>query len=311
MLNRNLIIGSIILTVLFIIYIVSLHESKVIYSLQNIPQATSGDETTLTLRSTQKSLDGCQTALALIRRCIIEHPFQVFRQLNLTKFAHPSDGDVHVSKSVLTSHGDPSKVFEHPLTVQMLKLLSEAHDPLVLDIGANIRVHTTFIANAGYRVHAFEPFKKNHPILECDVVVNGFNKSNVKINTFGLSRKNEDICMSPQTGNVGGTHVNAQKTDCEPLNMASFQRLDDYLETWLKGEVPYLIKIDTEGYEFHALEPAKQYFKKYGSPKHIFTEYYPPFLTRAGVENPVDYLNFLRELGLTITHNGNVVSIYC
>ena len=112
--------------------------------------------------------------------------------------------------------------------------------------------------------------------------------------------------MSTLSVNLGGTYVNRSRTGCDPWELAPFQRLDTYLETHLKGEVPYLIKIDVEGHELLALSTAKDYFLKNGAPKHVFSEFTPTFLERAG-SKPVDYLNFLWDLGMTITHNGETV----
>ena len=312
MLNRCLMIGIIAFVALFVLYNISLHEKYMIASLNNLSitpkDHTESSNTNHVQNTTNTSSDSVEATLAR-SRCMNEHPFQVYsqwRKKNLTLFALPAADDEWVSGLVINSKGDPSKIYKSGIRDNILKVLSKANDPLVLDIGANIGIYTVFIANAGYRVHAFEPYKMNHPILHCDLIVNGFNESQVKINTFGLSRQKEDLCMVPQPGNAHATYVGS-KRECEPENIASFQRLDEYLETWMKGEVPYLIKIYLNGYELHALETAKEYFKKYGAPKHIFTEFFPGWLKRAGTENPEDYLNFLWDLNMTISYNGNVI----
>jgi len=292
--ERNLKIGIIALGALFVVCMISLYESYTISSLN------------YSLTTRKSSTESGEVTVAR-RRCMNEYPFQVFSHPNLTKFAHPLRHDEFVSQTVLNSQGNSSKLVNANIRDKILKVLSVAHDPLVLDIGANIGLDTVFIANAGYRVHAFEPLKMNHPILHCDLIVNGFNESQVKINTFGLSRQKEDLCMKSSVLNASRTTLTIDR-DCGLKNLASFQRLDEYLETWMKGEVPYLIKIDTAGYELHALETAKEYFKKHGAPKHIFTQWSPTYLKRAGIDNAADYLNFLWDIGMTITHNGNVVS---
>ena len=102
------------------------------------------------------------------------------------------------------------------------------------------------------------------------------------------------------------TFVVVNGKNCSQEDLASFERLDTYLETHLKGEVPYMIKIDTEGHEYLALFPAKEYFRKYGTPKYILSEFGAEFLKRAGTD-PDDYLKFFWDLGMTVMHRGKEV----
>jgi FkbM family methyltransferase len=202
------------------------------------------------------------------------------------------------------SDGDPSRVFESGERQILLNELLKINDPLILDIGANIGVFALFFAHAGYRVHAFEPLRKNYQLLQCSILANQFNQSQLTLNTFGLSSQKEPFCLSMPGPNQGGTFVNGK--NCSQEDLASFERLDTYLETHLKGEVPYMIKIDTEGHEYLALFPAKEYFRKYGTPKYILSEFGAEFLKRAGTD-PDDYLKFFWDLGMTVMHRGKEV----
>ena len=297
------------LALVMVVMVVSLGYTRFMFQIDLESLQLSNAITTVNLNQLNQSPSQNMNDFAL-NLCKIAFPFQVINTspTPLTIFFHPVAADVFVSKSVPDSKGDPSKLFEAEIRNQMLNVLSQTKDPLILDIGANIGLHTLFFSHAGYRVHAFEPLKKNYQLLQCSILANQLFHSS-QLNAFGFSSQPSELCMKPSRDvvgiNLGGTFVSGG-TDCAPEDLASFQRFDTYLETHLKGEVPYLVKIDVEGHEFLALSSGKNYFLKHGSPQHIFTEFSPNFLKRAGSE-PVDYLNFLWDLGMTITHNGEKV----
>jgi FkbM family methyltransferase len=134
----------------------------------------------------------------------------------------------------------------------------------VLDIGANVGIHTCRLASlvgSHGRVIAFEPNSEVRDRMCSNIHLNGF--ENVKVEAYGIS----------DAAGVGSLYVNAARDpnrnatlvrDREnpeakriPVNL---QRLDDY---WLAAGAPrvHFMKIDIEGYEFAALRSGEQLIK--------------------------------------------------
>ncbi|KAJ3083843.1 hypothetical protein HDU99_005556, partial [Rhizoclosmatium hyalinum] len=208
----------------------------------------------------------------------------------LTICLHPLGKDQWVSDSVYKSNGNADLIFEAPLRQRMLEVLKDNGDPnaVVMDIGGNIGLHSLFIANAGYKVHTFEPMYANFNVLKCSATSNSVLAKNLILNNFGLGLVAGKNCMSYWEGNFGSAHIEA-----EPENTIEVRRLDEYLEKYQVK--PYLLKIDIEGFELKALQPAKEWFKKY-PPTHVFAEFATLNLKNAG-EKPEDYLQFYYDLG--------------
>ncbi|KAJ3286300.1 hypothetical protein HDU79_006580 [Rhizoclosmatium sp. JEL0117] len=213
---------------------------------------------------------------------------------------HPRGADIHVSDSVYNSKGDGDHTFESGIRKEMLKLLQENGDPdaIMLDIGANIGLHSLFIANAGYKVHSFEPMTANYNLLRCSAISNDVLKKNLVLNNFGLGNVVSTSCISAEAGNYGSARIqNATTAVCPPENTVRVRRLDEYLN---KHKIkPFLIKIDVEGFEFKALSPAKEYFRKH-PPAHIFSEFYTAHFVATGTD-PKEYLQFFYDLGYKIS----------
>ena len=158
--------------VIFLIVVLSIGYNRIqtiatLQQLSNTIIAVNNNSNTREQNATEKlKLDVCKNS----------YPFQVMNTTStpLTLFHHPPDEDVHVSKRIHASNGDPSKLFEANIRNQMLQVLSKTQNPLILDIGANIGLHTMFFAHAGYRVHAFEPFLRNLNIIQCSIRANHF-----------------------------------------------------------------------------------------------------------------------------------------
>ncbi|KAJ3295514.1 hypothetical protein HDU79_009027 [Rhizoclosmatium sp. JEL0117] len=212
---------------------------------------------------------------------------------------HPRGKDYAVSDSVYKASGSSEGLFETPIRKQMLQVLERHGDPnaVVLDIGANIGLHAMFLANAGYKVHVFEPLKKNYDLLACSATSSARLHNNVVVNPYGLGKEVGKSCIVTDHDNFGAAKIKNGQT-CTPEYTVEVRRLDEYLT---KSKIqPTLIKIDTEGYEFKALITAKEIFKK-NPPPHIFTEFVPRHFKDPAVnEDPEDYLQFFYDLGYKI-----------
>lgn len=212
-------------------------------------------------------------------------------------YLHPLGHDQFISDQ-FTFGETSANFFENAQRIQMENVLTKKS--LILDIGANIGIHTLYFASIGHEIHAFEPLKSNYKLLECSLKANEF--TNVKLNKFGLSNKSESVCMTSQLGNMGHSVIHLSQTNC--VEKMETRVLGDYLEQELKGRVPDVIKIDVEGFEYWALESSQVYFKKYGTPKYIFSEFHTRnFLEVNG--DPLKYLNLLTSMGYAI-YNGEM-----
>ncbi|KAJ3287666.1 methyltransferase FkbM [Rhizoclosmatium globosum] len=210
---------------------------------------------------------------------------------------YPQGKDRHVADSVYRGAGTSDGIFEAAIRQEMLSALEELNDPnaVVLDIGGNIGLHTMFLANAGYKVHAFEPMLSNYQLLSCSATSNSRLYNNVVANNYGLGRKAEKTCIVADKDNFGAAKIKVGQT-CSPENTVEVRRLDQYL---IKNKLkPALVKVDTEGYEFKALEPAKEYFRKY-PPAHIFSEFCPRHFRDVG-DDAAKFLEFFWDLGYKI-----------
>ncbi|ORY38144.1 methyltransferase FkbM [Rhizoclosmatium globosum] len=196
-------------------------------------------------------------------------------------------------------------IYESKLRKEMLRILAENGDPdaVVLDIGGNIGLHTVFLANAGYKVHVFEPFKGNFDLLKCTVMSNPQLAKNVVLNNFGLSDVAAKTCIVSNPTNHGGSVIQGSGTEnCTAENTVEVRRLDDYL---LEHQIkPYLVKIDVEGYEYKALSPASTFFKE-NPPSHIFSEFVSKHFKEQGEAEA--YLELFYQLGYNVKWNENVV----
>lgn len=106
------------------------------------------------------------------------------------------------------------------------------------------------------------------------------------------------VCFDQEVG--GGAHVTKANTNCR--QMFRIEVLGDFLEKTLNGVVPYLIKIDIEGYELLALKEATTYFEKYGKPKYIFAEFNVQWIKNMGLD-PVKVMSWYWSLGYKCYHN--------
>ncbi|ORY50782.1 hypothetical protein BCR33DRAFT_495167 [Rhizoclosmatium globosum] len=179
------------------------------------------------------------------------------RHATVLNLSPPSRKGLHSSDWTYNDNGSGDGLFENGLRKEMLKLLEPGS--VVLDIGANIGLHSLFLANAGYKVHAFEPMHANFNLLKCSAV--SFQRHHPPKpcpQQLWPRRQSHHNCIANEDRNFGSARIQNDATSCAPENTIQVRRLDDYLAT--NDVKPFLVKIDVEGYEFKALEPAKEYF---------------------------------------------------
>ncbi len=144
------------------------------------------------------------------------------------------------------------------------------HEGTVLDIGANIGLNTTPIAQErpGVTVFCFEPVPLNISILER--VISYFKLTNTKIFKTALGETNGELTMIiPIVGNVlmTGLSHNYSGESAEIENQGeiistTMLRLDDIPEIQSAEKIT-AIKIDVENFEYYVLKGGQETISKH------------------------------------------------
>jgi FkbM family methyltransferase len=165
---------------------------------------------------------------------------------------------------------------------------------VAVDAGANIGIYSQFLARcvspAGM-VHSFEPEPENFARLRAAVA----NLPNVRVNELAISDKTgESVLYVSDDLNVDHR---AYTTEGETRRTVSIRSttLDDYFKP---GERVDLIKMDLQGYEFHALRGAQRVLQE-NPHMELLLEFWPCGLKQAGVEW-TDLVTTLERQGLVI-----------
>ena len=123
---------------------------------------------------------------------------------------------------------------------------------IVVDIGANIGIYSIFFAHLigeNGKVHAFEPDPTNFRLLSKALS----RHKNIFLNQTAISNKTENLSLYVSSS----MNVDHRTYDCgDKRNKISVRSttLDDYFR---KGQHVDFIKIDIQGYEYHALSGMK------------------------------------------------------
>jgi FkbM family methyltransferase len=154
---------------------------------------------------------------------------------------------------------------------------------VVLDVGANVGVYSLLMARwAGERgrVFAFEPAPESRAALALHLVMNGMRgrvevvpeavSDEVGEATFFAATYSGENSMNPAFGKrvKGATAVRVPVTT-----------IDAFCEG--RGVAPSFIKIDIEGYEFHAIRGARHTLRAHGPT--LLVELHPAVWTELGV----------------------------
>ncbi len=114
---------------------------------------------------------------------------------------------------------------------------------LAIDIGAHVGMWSKCLVQRFRRVVAFEPLPPLRACLEKNVV-----SDRLQVVPMALGNDHGAVSFHYDEAHTGATHVNVQQPGLIPLG-----KLDDFKLT----NVGYM-KIDTEGFELHVLEGARQ-----------------------------------------------------
>lgn len=145
-------------------------------------------------------------------------------------------------------------LYEKENLALLLKLLSHIHNPVVLDIGANIGNHTLAFATAAKQVHAFEPIPMIHNLLQQNVEQN--NLTNVTVHNLALSDTDGSASIHMvSSGNYGASSFDKRTENSEEITVS--QRKGDTLLAEQQIQKLDLIKIDVEAHEVYVLRGLK------------------------------------------------------
>ncbi len=161
-----------------------------------------------------------------------------------------------------------TRTFEPEVSYLIQTLINK--DDVILDIGANVGLHTVRFAQLAYEghVYAFEPVKEMAKRLSQNCSLNRV--ENVTIVDCALGVRNETLPISVNIAGVGleGTssltgsfHVEDHPENYETRNVP-VRKLDDLIQELGIDRRINLIKMDTEGFETFVIEGALETLRK-------------------------------------------------
>lgn len=164
-------------------------------------------------------------------------------------------------------------------------------DDIVLDIGACIGEYTTLLASIAKHVYAFEPSPNNYN----ELCKNTKNLTNVTTYNLAVSDKNGEstLYMCPTDIGMNRLYYSPHCVGGDRHTVKTV-KIDSIISPQL--EKIKFIKIDIEGYEYHALQGMKMLLA-HDHPA-IMMEFHIPSLIEAGTTHPEDIFHMLKdELG--------------
>jgi FkbM family methyltransferase len=156
----------------------------------------------------------------------------------------------------------------------------------VIDVGANIGVHSLYLAKISKSVHAFEPVTHFRKQFKESIKIGKV--KNIKVYPCALGERNETkkIYTSKTNGAISSFMVN---DDPQSTEIVKIKTLDSFK---LK---PSFIKIDVEGFEGEVIEGGIQTITKH-RPVILF-EFSPLFYRNLGFGNGRHILQLLKIIG--------------
>ena len=128
----------------------------------------------------------------------------------------------------------------------------------VLDIGANIGLHSIVLAKCGYLVDAYEPDPIHFEILSQNLLINSIKKS-VNLHNSAISSIDGEMEFIRVLGNTTSSHLAGSKLD--PYGkLEKIQVKVESISKILNNNKIDFIKIDAEGHEVTILESISKEF---------------------------------------------------
>ena len=140
----------------------------------------------------------------------------------------------------------------------------ELEGQTVVDIGGYEGIFTMYFAHKvgpNGKVYTFEPNPKSCETIEENVRINGFTNVDVRTAAVGSEAGEADLVFSELDPAQGSLSETVQANIEQRISVQSIKTkvvaLDDEIESG-SIDVPNLIKIDTEGFEYEALQGMKK-----------------------------------------------------
>ncbi len=181
---------------------------------------------------------------------------------------------------------------------RMLGLLMDVLGPgdAVYDVGANIGIHSVFLAKRvgpGGRVISFEPDPAIADILEAHARLNGLDNITVVRLALGSREGLGDLFVDMRIGR--GT-TSLLKTEGKSLSGTARVVRGDRIVAEMGLPVPRAMKIDVEGYEIEVIEGLRDTLRDPGC-AFLCCEIHPALLPDGRTEN--DVMRMIEEAGFT------------
>lgn len=201
-----------------------------------------------------------------------------------------------VHNCVVDAEIEQSGFWENGVCKAIMKYLP--NNGVFLDIGTNIGYHSLLVASylqGKGEVYSFEPLPRLFKQFTDSIALNGF--TNIIPNNVGLAEKDGEHTIFLREENIAGSSLFnfTDKIDnfiAAEQEVIQLKKLDTFLPHLTHVDV---IKIDVEGYEYEALQGAKELLTK--SHPIIFMEFSPLFYFQDYEEKTEDLLVFLETLG--------------
>jgi FkbM family methyltransferase len=201
------------------------------------------------------------------------------------------EGDNHVSKTLLEDG-----IWESYETQLFLACLQKGHK--VLDIGANIGYYSVLAGlylNGSGQVLAYEPNPENFALLDKNIKVN--HCSNVQSFQLALSTQDENGFLYLSDDNFGDHQIYDNQ---ENRSTQAIALVNGDAHTLKHFSSVNLIKIDTQGAEWHVLQGLRTLINNSLASLQMILEFSPNSLRLAGSE-PDALLEYIFSLNLPIT----------
>ena len=168
-------------------------------------------------------------------------------------------------------------------------------DMVVVDIGANIGIHSLYAARAvgeGGRIYSFEPTPRTFAVLRKNLELNGARC--VEAFPWAVLDHAGEVALYLREGASGLNSLFPEGGTGKSISVNAVT-LDDALPSHERVDV---VKIDAEGAEPFILRGMKKIFARNPS-LIVLLEFAPALLTRAGIAPPA-FLETLRNMGFEI-----------
>jgi len=127
-----------------------------------------------------------------------------------------------------------------------------------LDVGANIGSYSTLLMDKVKNIYAFEPHPLTAKQCKMNFLLNNYDEKQV------IQLALNDTCGEVYfTDNKTQTSINKISHESRDCFKVTSDTLDTFANKHLDKDSNYIVKIDTEGFEYNVLKGGETFFKEY------------------------------------------------